>query len=166
MHAEFGPRSDRVRGTRDQLLRTAAAGQDLMEVRMALCLPRDAVSVPLTRRILVAALASLGVTEDCRADIQLAVAEACGNVIRHAGPAEEYEVTVCFDAEQCTIEVVDTGPGLPPAGLAAAGQRPAPTEETGRGLHLIRNLADRFDLRSDQGGTALRFVKRLVWTPD
>jgi serine/threonine-protein kinase RsbW len=133
-----------------------------MEVRLALCLPRDAVSVPLTRRILAAALASLGVTEDCRADIQLAVAEACGNVIRHAGPADEYEVSVFFDAEQCTIEVEDTGPGI----RGAVGPLPPPTQESGRGLHLIRMLADRFDLRSDHRGTALRFVKRLVWSPD
>ncbi len=135
-----------------------------MEVRLALYLPRDAVSVPLTRRILVAALASLGVTEDCRADIQLAVAEACGNVIRHAGPTDEYHVSVCFDTEQCTIDVVDTGPGIrDPSSVVV---QPAPDEESGRGLHLIRMLADRFDLRSDPGGTALRFVKRLVWTPD
>src|SRR5262245_11599265 len=136
-----------------------------MEVRLALYLPRDAVSVPLTRRILVAALASLGVTEECRADIQLAVAEACGNVIRHARPTDEYQVSVAFDREQCTIDVVDTGPGMkgfPVDGLAP----PAPDEESGRGLHLIRMLADRFDLRSDSGGTTLRFVKRLTWSPD
>jgi serine/threonine-protein kinase RsbW len=136
-----------------------------MEVRLALSLPRDAVSVPLTRRILVAALASLGATEECGADIQLAVAEACGNVIRHAGPAEEYEVAVTFDEQQCTIDVVDTGPGIR-SGAGAAGRQPAPDEESGRGLHLIRMLADRFDVRSDGHGTALRFVKRLVWTPD
>jgi serine/threonine-protein kinase RsbW len=136
-----------------------------MEIRLALYLPRDAVSVPLTRRILVAALASLGVTEDCCADIQLAVAEACGNVIRHAGPADEYEVTVSFDVEQCTIDVVDTGPGIRTTAAEALAQA-APDEESGRGLHLIRTLADRFDLRSDGRGTALRFVKRLVWAPD
>ncbi|HKT03247.1 MAG TPA: ATP-binding protein [Rugosimonospora sp.] len=136
-----------------------------MEVRLALHLPRDAVSVPLTRRILLAALTSLGVTEDCRADIQLAVAEACGNVIRHAGPTEEYAVSVFFDAEQCTIEVVDKGPGLPPGRLRTDG-RPGPTDESGRGLHLIRHLADRFDLTSSQAGTVLRFVKRLTWAPD
>ena len=46
--------------------------------------PRDATSVPLTRRVLDAALASLGVTEDCRADVRLALSEACTNVVRHA----------------------------------------------------------------------------------
>jgi serine/threonine-protein kinase RsbW len=138
-----------------------------MEVRLALHLPRDAVSVPLTRRILVAALASVGVTEECRADIQLAVAEACGNVIRHAGPADEYEVAVSFNAQQCTIEVVDHGPGMRSEGARPDGvAAPSATEESGRGLHLIRMLADRFDLRSDHRGTALRFVKRLAWTPD
>lgn len=140
-----------------------------------LCLPRDSVSVPLTRRILMAALASVGVSDDCRGDIQLALAEACGNVIRHAGPGDEYLVTIWFDAEQCTIEVVDTGPGpvsgqrasTAPVVPADAGlTMPAPTDDSGRGLHLIRMVADRFDMRSDNRGTALRFVKHLVWTPD
>jgi serine/threonine-protein kinase RsbW len=123
----------------------------------------------------MAALASVGVNEDCRNDIQLALAEACGNVIRHAGPGDDYSVTIWFDTEQCTIEVVDNGSN------AVAGQRrstaptisddagltmPLPTDDSGRGLHLIRMVADRFDMRSDQRGTALRFVKRLAWTPD
>ena len=34
----------------------------------------------------------MGVTPDTRADIALALSEACANVIQHAGPGEEYEV--------------------------------------------------------------------------
>jgi anti-sigma regulatory factor (Ser/Thr protein kinase) len=73
-------------------------------------------------------------------------------------------VSVYFDADQCTIDVVDTGPGM--STTTATGTQPAPDEETGRGLHLIRMVTDRFDLRSDARGTALRFVKRLAWKPD
>jgi serine/threonine-protein kinase RsbW len=134
-----------------------------MEVRLALYLPRDAATVPLTRRILDAALASLGVTEDCRGDLQIAVAEACGNVIQHADPVREYHVTVTCDPNVCTIDVVDGGPGVDPERLTA---QPAPTAESGRGLHLIQLLADKFDLRNrEHGGAALHFVKRLAWVP-
>ena len=44
------------------------------------------------RRVLDGCLQTLGVTPDTRADIALALSEACANVIQHAGPGEEYEV--------------------------------------------------------------------------
>ena len=59
---------------------------------MVLYLPRDAVSVPVSRQVLDSCLETLGVTPDTRADIVLALSEACANVIQHAGPGEEYEV--------------------------------------------------------------------------
>ena len=65
-----------------------------MEIKMALYLPRDAASVPVTRRVLDRCLETLGVTPDTRADIALALSEACANVVQHAGPGEEYQVQV------------------------------------------------------------------------
>jgi serine/threonine-protein kinase RsbW len=80
-----------------------------MEITMALELPRDAVSVPISRQVLDSCLATLGVTAGTRADIALALGEACANVIQHAGPGEEYEVRVSAKDWRCTIEVVNTG---------------------------------------------------------
>src|SRR5271154_6498426 len=76
---------------------------------MAFHLPRDAVSVPVGRQVLDSCLETLGVTPDTRADIALALSEACANVIQHAGPGEEYEVQVSARNCRCTIEVVNTG---------------------------------------------------------
>src|ERR1700756_5119385 len=80
-----------------------------MEVKMVLYLPRDAVSVPVSRQVLDSCLETLGVTPDTRADIALALTEACANVIQHAGPGEDYEVQVSAKNCQCAIEVVNTG---------------------------------------------------------
>src|ERR1700684_2782593 len=80
-----------------------------MEIKMALYLPRDAVSVPVSRQVLDRCLETLGVTPDTRGDIALALSEACANVIQHAGPGEEYEVRVSTRNCQCAIEVVNTG---------------------------------------------------------
>ena len=55
--------------------------------------------------------ATLEVAPDTRADIALALSEACANVIQHAGPGEEYEVRVNARDGQCTIEVDNTGNG-------------------------------------------------------
>src|ERR1700760_3989131 len=101
---------------------------DGMEIKMALYLPRDAASVPVTRRVLDRCLETLGVTPDTRADIALALSEACGNVIQHAGPGEEYEVLVSARDRRCVIEVVNTnGPADEAVGGGAFrdGRRPA-----------------------------------------
>ncbi|HEV2256167.1 MAG TPA: ATP-binding protein, partial [Streptosporangiaceae bacterium] len=47
-----------------------------------------AASVPVTRRVLDRCLETLGVTPDTRADIALALGEACANVVQHAEPDE------------------------------------------------------------------------------
>ena len=80
-----------------------------MEIKMALYLPRDAASVPVTRRVLDRCLETLGVTPDTRDDIALALSEACANVVQHAGPGEEYQVQVSARNRQCVIEVVNAG---------------------------------------------------------
>ena len=79
-----------------------------MEINMTLHLPRDAATVPVSRQVLDSCLQTLGVTPDTRADIALALGEACANVIQHAGPGEKYEVQVSAKNCRCAIEVVNT----------------------------------------------------------
>jgi serine/threonine-protein kinase RsbW len=134
-----------------------------MKVRLALHLPREQGSVPLVRRILAATLGTVGVAEDCSDDILLALAEACSNAVAHAEPADCYEVSVNIDAEQCLIEVVDAGSGFDPSVLPTTLPD---LDEAGRGLHIIRAVADQFDLRSNNPtGMAVRFAKRLDGLP-
>ena len=80
-----------------------------MEIKIVLDLPRDAVSVPVSRQVLDSCLETLGVRPDTRADIALALSEACANVVQHAGPGEEYEVQVSAKNCRCAIEVVNAG---------------------------------------------------------
>ena len=75
---------------------------------MALFLPRDAASVPVSRQVLDGCLETLGVTPDTRTDIALALSEACANVVQHAGPGVEYEVLATTRDGRCVIEVVNT----------------------------------------------------------
>jgi serine/threonine-protein kinase RsbW len=136
-----------------------------MLLRLALSLPRDAATVPVSRRILNSALAAIGVEETCRADICLALAEACANVIMHARTGEVYDVIVRAENEQCVIEVVDTGVGTSPADLPVV--LPDQDSETGRGLMIIRAMTDAAHLGiSPAGGLVIRMVKYLVWRAD
>ena len=128
-------------------------------MRLSLSLPRDNASVPMARRILSTTLKSAGVTEECRSDILLALAEACANAVAHAKPADDYDVTVILDDTECRIEVVDAGPGFD----HDADRDMTLTAESGRGLHIIEALSDAFDLRPNSpSGTSLSFVKRIA----
>jgi serine/threonine-protein kinase RsbW len=132
-----------------------------MEIRLSLSLPRDRSTVPITRRVLDAALAVFSVTKDCRDDIGLAVGEACANAVRHAGAGADYEVTVTIQEDRCIIDVVDEGVGMnttdPPEAAIDA--------ESGRGLRIIHALADMVELRRGaHRGMALRIVKLLTHT--
>lgn len=136
-----------------------------MLLRLVLSLPRDAATVSITRRILDNALSTIGVVEDCRSDICLALTEACANVITHARAGEVYDVTVTTEADQCVIEVVDTGVGAEPGDLPT--RMPDADAETGRGLLIIRAMTDVAQLTvGPAGGVAIRMVKQLVWLPD
>ena len=156
-----------------------------MEIKMVLYLPRDSASVPVSRRVLDGCLQTLGVTPDTRADIALALSEACANVIQHAGPGEEYEVQVSARNGQCAIEVVNTGSGdgepAPDGSGTGAGRGPdgaragrialsgdpvPPTAEHGRGLKIINAVVDNLQLTgNEREGTTLRFEKTLQWLP-
>ncbi|HEX2050481.1 MAG TPA: ATP-binding protein [Actinomycetota bacterium] len=132
-----------------------------MELDFSLCLPRDEVSVPVVRHLCGFALRRLGVDDDCVGDIELAVTEACSNVLRHtAGTTDQYEVHVTIDECVCAISVVDTGAGFDHESLSAADA--APTAEGGRGIHLMRALVD--DIRfvsKPESGTIVHLEKTL-----
>ena len=135
-----------------------------MELKMVLYLPRDSASVPVSRRVLDGCLQTLGVTPDTRADIALALSEACANVIQHAGPGEEYEVQVNARNGQCAIEVDNAGSGA--GRIALPGDPVPPTAEHGRGLRIINAVVDNLQLTgNEREGTTLRFEKTLEWLP-
>ncbi|HLH58417.1 MAG TPA: ATP-binding protein [Streptosporangiaceae bacterium] len=136
-----------------------------MEIKMVLFLPRDAASVPVCRQILDGSLETLGVTPDTRTDIALALSEACANVIKHAGPGDEYEVMARTTGGRCVIEVVNTGNGNGTS-LRIPDGVPA-TAEHGRGLRIINAVVDDLRFSGDGGqGTTVHFEKVLDWMPD
>src|ERR1700753_3737360 len=116
-----------------------------MEIKMVLHLPRDVSSVPVSRRVLDGCLETLGVTPDTRADIALALSEACANVICHAGPGEEYEVLVSAKDRRCAIEVGTAGSC--DGGPALHGGTPPVRDRAGRGS--AEEQPDGFALAAD-----------------
>jgi serine/threonine-protein kinase RsbW len=133
-----------------------------VNITLALCLPREGPSVGIARHICRDALVSLGVSDGCVADLELAVTEACTNVLRHAAPgSHEYEVQVEIDERTCEIRVLDAGDNF----HMIEEERPAPVmAETGRGLFLMRAMLDELDLDHEpEAGTVVKLTKELVF---
>jgi serine/threonine-protein kinase RsbW len=74
-----------------------------MLLDLALSLPRDQRSVPVTRHAIRAVLLTLGVEQACTSDIEIALSEACTNVLRHAPPAAQYEVRLRLSEQRCLL---------------------------------------------------------------
>jgi serine/threonine-protein kinase RsbW len=135
-----------------------------VEIKLVLELPRDAASVPVSRQVLDGCLESLGVTQDTRTDIALALSEACANVILHAGPGEEYEVLAKAIDGRCIIEVLNTGHIA--SALPVAAETVPPTAEHGRGLQIMGAVVDNLRLSANlRDGTIVHFEKALDWVP-
>jgi serine/threonine-protein kinase RsbW len=132
-----------------------------VEIRYALRLPRDAVTVPLVRTICRDAMNRLGVTLDCQGDVALALTEACANVVQHAGGDDnDYEVQVEFTGGICHIRVVDKGQGIDLRDSART--ETIPDQDSGRGIVLMRLMADRIAFESQpEDGTVVHLQKRL-----
>lgn len=132
---------------------------------MSLGLPGEALSIPVIRRVLGDALQTLGVADACVGDIEVAVSEACTNVLDHTGPGDAYEVVAAIDGAHCVLKIVDRGAGFDADGL---GHASAPLEaEHGRGIQLMRALVDEvhFDSCPDEG-TVVYMQKELSWRED
>ncbi|MHB9860331.1 ATP-binding protein [Streptomyces sp. YIM S03343] len=142
-----------------------------MSIWWSLHLRRDAASVPLARRLLIGTMETAGVDPDVSYDLSVALSEACANAVEHGGgPARDdtsqaYRVTAYLDGEKCRIEVADSGPGFARHHVARTVRADS---EHGRGLCLIRELADHVHIRTEpgRGGAVVSFDKMLKWRKD
>jgi serine/threonine-protein kinase RsbW len=134
-----------------------------MEISLTLNLPRDGLSVPVARRIVDAAMRTVGVRAGCVDDVSLALTEACTNVLQHSGPGDEYEVGVRLHDDVCSIEVCDVGHGFD---FASLQEGDVETEaERGRGVQLMKLLVDRVHFESrPEAGAVVHMEKQLDYT--
>ena len=129
------------------------------QISIELQLPRDRMSVPLARHLLRAAMGELGVMSDDSEAVQLALSEACTNVIAHAGPGDAYEVRITVTPRACELRVFDEGRGFEQSADPTMPQRGA---VRGRGLALMQAIVDQVSFTSrPEVGTVVSLVKEL-----
>jgi len=135
-----------------------------MELSLALTLPRDEQTVPVARHIVRNAMEQVGVESTCVYDVELALSEACTNVLLHSGPGDQFVVRLDLDECLGVIRVIDVGRGFDSARLQA--DETGLEAERGRGLGLMQALVDRVDFTSrPEAGTIVTLEKALALTP-
>ena len=132
-----------------------------MRMSVRLNLPREVDSVPAVRRLLRCALAILKVDRQSGADLEIALTEACANVVKHADGADKFEVRLNVADDHCAIDVLDNGAGFDAAAAGAEG--PGADSERGRGLFLIRALSENVRMSSTpRSGSLIHFEKSFA----
>ncbi|HZT65755.1 MAG TPA: ATP-binding protein [Acidimicrobiales bacterium] len=127
-------------------------------------LPRDRTSVTLVRHLVSFTMDEIGVVADIRDAVNVAVSEACANVITHSGPGDAYDVTISF-SQRCEIRVIDSGHGFDAASLSS--QMAGHEAERGRGVALMHALMDDVTFTSEpETGTIVHLVKELEFEPE
>lgn len=131
-----------------------------MDIKLSMNIPRDASTLPLVRHLTKHSLREIGVTKACIGDVEVAVTEACANVVEHTTEEDEYSVEVELTDTKCEIRVIDTGHGFD---FEILGRRDAETTaEGGRGIQLMRALVDTIKFTSEpESGTVVHLVKDL-----
>lgn len=138
-----------------------------LERTFSLHVPSSTENLAMIRDFVANIGSQAGLAEDDVAKLQLAVDEACANVIEHAhGHDSDKAVTVraTFDAATLRIEVVDEGHGFDPTQVPSA-----PVEELvhdrrtgGLGLRVMRSLMDEVSYEIVPGErNRLRLLKRI-----
>ncbi len=119
-------------------------------------------AVPLARHLLRDWMEYVPVEPEAIDALLLAASELCSNAVRHAtGAPASVHVLAWIEGDAVLIEVSDDGGAL--AWLDQHGDDlPDPESEQGRGLFLVRELADEVSSRIDDGRSVVKIVKRAV----
>ena len=117
--------------------------------------PASAASVGQARRFLLDRLPE-GCADDADA-LVLMLSELATNAVRHAATEYEVSVRVAGETGRVVVEVTDAAGGYP------APQEPAGDAPHGRGLHIVRTLADAWgiEMQRDRRGKTVWFSSTL-----
>ncbi|HEY5317061.1 MAG TPA: ATP-binding protein [Solirubrobacteraceae bacterium] len=127
-----------------------------------LTLPARPENVALARQVLAGLAEPMQISEELLGDINIAVTEACNNVVLHAYPEATgaAEVTITLVPDQLLISIRDYGAGMKPF-PADSG---VPTG-LGFGFAMMSSLSDQFGINSGASGTEVRMRFALSGEP-
>jgi len=125
----------------------------------SLKLPADSANLVLIRQFVSGIALEMGFDEEGVDQIQLAVDEACANVVKHAysdtknGTQQLINITVRNKVNKIEITVADKGSGFNAEGLESPDMDEYldARQVGGLGVHLIRTFMDKVSFRMKPG---------------
>ena len=130
-------------------------------VRFSADIPADLSELAAARDALADALTECGWSAEDTFRVLICADEAMANALVHgSGPAGVVGVRFRVDATAAAVAIGDEhGAGET---ISHTTELPAPSEEHGRGLILMRALADAFRIHRHPGGTTVGLVFRTA----
>lgn len=138
-----------------------------LERKFTLHVPSSTENLAMIRDFVTSVGTQAGLEDEDVSKLELAVDEACTNVIEHAHRGDvtkEVIVRAEFDERALRIEVFDTGAGFDPSAVPQedVGQLVHERRSGGLGLRVMRTLMDEVSYEIVPGNkNRLRMVKRL-----
>jgi serine/threonine-protein kinase RsbW len=136
-----------------------ATGADHIEIR----LPRRPEFVQVARKAAQAIAVGMDMTWDVVKDVEMAVGEACANVVEHvcAEGCPEFHIIFGVSESELIIEVRDHGQGFDTSEVGIMPELDDDIDTRGFGILIIRELMDEVEIECcPETGTCVRMRKR------
>jgi serine/threonine-protein kinase RsbW len=128
-------------------------------------IPSRTDNLEIIREFIIGIARKFGFKDDSIGEIELAVDEACANVIKHAYHYDEnkkIEITVETNGRKLTITISDQGGGFDPTKLETSEQRLQKHARGGLGIALIKKVMDEVSFNIHPGShNEVRMVKYI-----
>ncbi len=138
-----------------------------IEGKFTLHVPSSTKNLAMIREFISGVGEQAGLDAKDVGKLELAVDEACANVIEHAygdDNSKEVVIRATFDAEELRIDVIDTGKGFDPNSVPSEelDKLIAERKSGGLGMRLMKTLMDKVWYEIEPGRkNELHMIKRI-----
>ena len=128
----------------------------------SLKLASDFQSIATIEKLIDKVCSNIGVNEESYGNVLIAVTEAVNNAIQHGNKqngALKIDVSVLDSTKNICFSVKDEGPGFDFNNLPDPTSPDNILKENGRGIFLMKNLADKVEFTAEGNKVSLFFSK-------
>ena len=129
-----------------------------------LVIPSDPDQIQVVERKLGQITKKLGLSDDDKDNLAIAVTEVVSNAILHGNKSDKNKkvhVNFIISSEFIKIEVADQGVGFNPDQLANPLDPDNLLKESGRGIFIVRTLMDDVDFECTKNGSKVILIKNI-----
>ena len=128
----------------------------------SLKLASDVQSIASVEKLIDKVCSNIGVNEESYGNVLIAVTEAVNNAIQHGNKQNgnlKIDVSVLDNTQNICFSVKDEGPGFDFNNLPDPTSPDNILKENGRGIFLMKNLADKVEFTGEGNEVSLFFSK-------